>query len=177
MRPSWDDYFMSLAYLVSTRATCDRKKVGAVLVKDKRILSTGYNGAPSGMPSCDEVGHSLKTIDGKESCIRSLHAESNAIDFAGRDCKGATLYTTVIPCFDCAKRIVNSGIITVRYAEYYASRSTELVVQYFESADRHPRLDPIPSNWLQKWDGELISPAHIPDDILHRTATIQRNRE
>lgn len=159
---------MSIAYMVSTRSTCDRKKVGAIIVKDRRILSTGYNGAPSGMPDCDVVGHELKTIDGRESCVRTLHAESNAIDFSGSAVRGAKLYTTVIPCYDCAKRIINAGIQHVRYAEYYASRNTELVIDYFGNST-------ICS--LSKWEGEVITPAHVPDDILRRTATIQRSRE
>lgn len=134
-RPSWDTYFMQIAKLVSSRSTCDRKHVGAVIVKDKRIVSTGYNGSPAGLPHCDDVGHVLKDIDGRKSCVATLHAESNAIDDAGRRAKGATLYTTVIPCFDCAKRIINAGISKVIYEEYYESRNTELVVEYFLDSD------------------------------------------
>lgn len=117
-RPDWDTYFMQMAYLVATRATCDRKHVGAVVVDGRRVMSTGYNGAPSGSPSCDEVGHEIH----QGHCVRTLHAESNAIDYAGRDCRGALLYVTVVPCYDCAKRIVNSGIKRVVYDEFYASR-------------------------------------------------------
>ena len=84
-RVDWHTYFMNIARQVSTRATCDRKQVGAVIVRDKTILSTGYNGSIRGMPHCDDVGHELKKIEGRDSCIRTLHAESNAIDFAGRD--------------------------------------------------------------------------------------------
>lgn len=157
---------MSNAYLISTRATCDRKKVGAVLVKDRRIIATGYNGAASKMPDCDSVGHELKNIDGRDSCVRTLHAESNAIDHAGALAKHSILYTTVIPCYDCAKRIVNAGVTAVYYAEYYASRNTELVVDYFRNS--------ICS--LIHWNGEFITPDNVPDIILERAATIRRNR-
>lgn len=110
---------MRVAYLAATRATCDRKHVGALIVDPyHRIVATGYNGAPSGMPSCDEVGHEIND----NHCIRSLHAESNAIDFAGRMAMGCTLYVTVTPCYDCAKRIVNAGIAHVVWDEFYQSR-------------------------------------------------------
>jgi dCMP deaminase len=120
-RPDWDTYFMRAAYLAATRATCDRKHVGALIVDPyHRIVATGYNGAPSGMPSCDEpdVGHEI--VDGH--CVRSLHAESNAIDFAGRFAMGCSIYVTVTPCYDCAKRIVNVGIVHVLWDEFYQSR-------------------------------------------------------
>lgn len=132
MRPDWDTYFLMIAYVTSLRATCDRKQVGAVIVdKDHRIVSGGYNGAPSKMPECDEVGHELKEIDGRMSCVRTLHAESNAIDRARQDLTGCTLYATVIPCYDCAKRIVSAGITRVVYSEYYESRNTKLVAEFF----------------------------------------------
>lgn len=135
-RPSWDEYFMRIAHDVATRATCDRKHVGAVIVDSSwRIVSTGYNGAPRGLPHCDEVGHELADIDGRQSCIRTLHAESNAIDYAGPNANGGRIYTTVIPCFDCAKRIVNAGIERVVYDEYYQSRKTNLVNRVFLQAD------------------------------------------
>ncbi|MBT8494748.1 MAG: cytidine/deoxycytidylate deaminase family protein [Deltaproteobacteria bacterium] len=152
MRPPWNDYFMSIAYLVSTRATCDRKKVGAVLVKGHRMVASGYNGSPAGMPHCDDVGHELKKIEGRDSCIRTLHAESNAIDFAGRDAEGCTLFTTVVPCYDCAKRIINARITHVLYDEYYQSRSTELVNDLFNQAG-------VP---LERWQGELVAVTRPP---------------
>ncbi len=136
LRPSWDAYFMNIAKLVATRATCDRKHVGAVIVDERhRIVSSGYNGAPKGTPHCDDVGHDLKEINGRPSCIRSLHAESNALDDAGRRAFGGTLYVTVIPCYECGKRIVNAGIRRVIYGEYYASQNTSLVEDYFTQAD------------------------------------------
>lgn len=135
MRPSWNEYFMSMACLVAQRATCDRKKVGAIMVDaNRRVVATGYNGAPRGLPHCDDDGHELAIIDGRESCIRTLHAESNALDYAGKDAGGCTLYVTVIPCFDCAKRIINSGIARVYYGEWYQSRKSQLVEALFAQA-------------------------------------------
>lgn len=134
-RPSWDTYFLAIARVVATRATCDRKHVGAVIVDGRnRIVATGYNGAPRGLAHCDEDGHELKEIDGRMSCVRTLHAESNALDYAGQLADGGKLYVTVIPCYDCAKRIVNAGITKVVYGEFYQSRNTDLVKSYFESA-------------------------------------------
>lgn len=110
---------MRLAYLAATRATCDRKHVGALIVSlDHRVIATGYNGAASGMPSCDDVGHQMV----ENHCVRTLHAESNALDFAGRFAQGCTLYVTITPCWDCAKRIVNASINRVVYDEHYESR-------------------------------------------------------
>lgn len=119
MRPDKETYFMQLAYMAARRATCDRKHVGSVIVTpDGRTVSTGYNGAPSNVPSCDDIGHEL--LDGH--CIRTIHAEANAIAYAGRNAWGCTLYATVIPCYDCAKLIVNAGIERVVYDEFYSSR-------------------------------------------------------
>lgn len=118
-RPDWDTYMMRLAYLAATRATCDRKHVGALIVSpDHRVVATGYNGAPAGVDSCDEIGHQM--VD--NHCVGTLHAESNALDFAGRFAQGCTLYVTITPCWDCAKRIVNASINRVVYDEHYESR-------------------------------------------------------
>ena len=106
-RPSWDEYFLEIAKVVSKRSTCDRANVGAVISKNKVILSTGYNGAPRGLPHCDDVGHEI--VDGH--CIRTAHAEANAIAQAaknGTPIEGASIYLTVSPCYDCFKIIVNS---------------------------------------------------------------------
>ena len=110
-RPSWDDYFMSLARIVATRSTCDRLRAGAVLVKDNRIISTGYNGAPPGLSHCDgPAGHLME----EGHCIRTVHAEENTILQAARlggiSSDGATLYTTFVPCYHCAKKIIVAGI-------------------------------------------------------------------
>jgi dCMP deaminase len=124
-RPSWDAYFMQIAHLVSTRATCARRSVGAVLVLDRRILATGYNGAPQGLPHCPEQGPNHDWPDGcmrAGHCIRSLHAEQNVLLQAakiGIPCEGATLYVTCQPCNACAKMLVNAGIVRVIYEGDY----------------------------------------------------------
>lgn len=133
MKPSWRDYFMRSAYLIATRASCDRKHVGVLVVSpDNRVVASGYNGSPAGMPSCDEVGHEI--ADGH--CVRTIHAEMNAINYAGTLARGCTLYTTIIPCYDCCKSIVNVGIKTVVYDEFYQSRygKSNAVVPFLEAA-------------------------------------------
>ena len=118
VRPDWDEYFIGISREVAKRATCDRGRSGAVIVKDKRILCTGYVGAPAGLRHCDEVGHLFKTVyreDGSKSehCVRTTHAEMNAIVQAARygiAIDGATIYCKMTPCLDCAKAIINSGI-------------------------------------------------------------------
>ena len=121
-RPSWDEYFMSIAHEVATRSTCPRLAVGAVIVRDKRILTTGYNGSPSGMPHCEDVGCLIRIVDGRESCQRTLHAEQNAIiqaAYHGVSVIGAHLYCTHQPCLLCVMMIMNAGIEQVRYADGY----------------------------------------------------------
>ncbi len=116
-RPGWDEYFMKIAELVSTRATCIRRSVGAVLVKEKRILATGYNGAPSGITHCGEIGclrEKMKIPSGeRHELCRGLHAEQNAIiqaAYHGISIKDSILYITCHPCSVCAKMIINAGI-------------------------------------------------------------------
>lgn len=124
-RADWDDYFMGLAVHVATRATCDRKHVGAVIVVNKTLVSTGYNGSPRGMPHCDDAGHEMKEMGGRMSCVRTVHAEANAIAQAARTgarIEGGTLYTTASPCYDCLKLIINAGIIRIVCKEFYSSR-------------------------------------------------------
>ena len=117
-RSSWDQYFMDIARQVATRATCDRKHVGAVVVRDRTILSTGYNGSIRGLPHCDEVGHMMEN----GHCVATVHAEANAILQAAKNgvrIDGATLYTTASPCWPCFKLIANSGINKVYFGEFY----------------------------------------------------------
>ena len=117
-RSSWDQYFMDIAAQVATRATCDRKHVGAVIVRDRTILSTGYNGSIRGMPHCDEVGHMMEN----GHCVATVHAEANAILQAAKNgvrIDGATLYTTASPCWPCFKLIANSGCVRIVYGELY----------------------------------------------------------
>lgn len=118
MRKPWDQYFMQIAVQVATRSTCDRKHVGAVIVRDKTILSTGYNGSVRGMPHCDDVGHMME--DGH--CVATVHAEANAIIQAAKNgtaIDGADIYVTASPCWNCFKLIANSGIKRVFYLEFY----------------------------------------------------------
>lgn len=124
-RASWDDYFMQMAETAASRATCDRKHVGAVIVVNKTIVSTGYNGSPRGMPHCDEVGHEMKDMGGRQSCVRTVHGEANALAQAARTgakVEGGTLYTTASPCYDCLKLIINAGIVRIVCKEFYSSR-------------------------------------------------------
>ena len=125
-RPSWDEYFMEIAGLVGKRSTCLRRQVGAVIVKDRRILSTGYNGAPAGLPHCVEVGclrEKLQIPSGeRHELCRSIHAEQNAIiqaAYHGVSLKGGTCYTTIHPCSLCAKMLINAGIQRVVYLGNY----------------------------------------------------------
>jgi len=117
-RVTWDHYFMNIAKQVATRATCDRKHVGAVIVRDKTILSTGYNGSIRGLQHCDEVGHLME--DGH--CVRTVHAEANAIVQAskiGVCVDGADIYTTASPCWNCFKLSANAGIRRICFGEFY----------------------------------------------------------
>jgi len=117
-RVSWGTYFMNIAVEVSTRSTCDRKHVGAVIVRNKTILSTGYNGSIKGLPHCDDVGHEM--VEGH--CIRTTHAEANAIAQAAKNgvkIDSGEIYVTASPCYNCFKLIANSGIQTIYYKELY----------------------------------------------------------
>ena len=128
-RPDWDEYFMSIAELVSKRSTCIRRKVGAVIVKDKRILATGYNGAPSGIKHCIEIGclrEKLKIPSGeRHELCRGLHAEQNAIiqaAYHGVEIKDSVLYCTNLPCIICTKMIINAGIKKIYYKDGYPDK-------------------------------------------------------
>ena len=126
-RPTWDEYFMNFAKLARSRSTCLRRGVGAVLVKDKNILATGYNGAPSGQPHCAEVGclrerQQVPSGEKHELC-RGLHAEQNAIiqaAYHGVSIRGSDLYCTTFPCTICTKMLINAGIVRIFYEEGYA---------------------------------------------------------
>ena len=135
-RPSWDEYFIGMIDIVGSRGTCDRGRSGAILVKDKRILATGYVGSPIGLPHCDEVGHDMHTItqeDGTVSrhCLRTAHAELNVIANAARfgvAVDGATIYCKMVPCYTCAKTIINAGIKRlVAFRDYHATAQTKKI--------------------------------------------------
>jgi dCMP deaminase len=125
-RPSWPEYFMSIAKLVSTRSTCLRRSVGAVLVKNKRILATGYNGAPTGIRHCEQTGCLRERLNVKhgerhELC-RGLHAEQNVIiqaAYYGVTTKGTTLYSTHKPCIICSKMLINAGVRKIFFLDGY----------------------------------------------------------
>lgn len=135
-RPTWDEYFIELTRTVASRSTCDRGRSGCVIVKEKRILTTGYVGSPPGMPHCDQVGHLLRKVideDGqvRQHCMRTIHAEENAIIQAakfGTSLQGSTLYCKMEPCRSCAMSIVAAGIKKVVCEKrYHAAMDTREV--------------------------------------------------
>lgn len=135
-RPSWEEYFLTITRQVAERSTCSRAKVGATIVRGKSILATGYNGAPSGMPHCSEVGCLVvesTTPDGEteENCFRTIHAEINAIAQAAKNgtaIEGASVYITHSPCVHCLKTLVNTGIEAIYYEKpYKLDRVAELI--------------------------------------------------
>jgi dCMP deaminase len=131
MRPDWDRYFMNIASTVATRSTCDRAFVGAVLVREKRILTTGFNGSPAGLAHCDEVGHLM--VDGH--CVRTTHAEANAIIQAalhGISSKDSTCYVTHLPCLTCTKMLINAGVSAIIYLDTY--RMDPNALEFFREA-------------------------------------------
>jgi dCMP deaminase len=131
-RPPWPVYFMDIAHLVARRSTCRRRQVGALAVKDKRILATGYNGAPSGIPHCLDVG-CLRQQEGipsgeRHELCRGIHAEQNVIiqaAYHGVTIEGATLYCTNLPCIICSKMLINAGIKEIFYRDGYADTLSE----------------------------------------------------
>ncbi len=137
-RPSWDEYFIEIMDAVSKRGTCDRGRASCVIAKNKRILATGYAGSPAGCAHCDEAGHEMHTVtkeDGTESkhCIRTTHAEQNAIAHAARvgiALEGGTLYCNMAPCYACAKIIINAGIVrVVARKDYHAAGRGKEILQ------------------------------------------------
>ena len=117
-RVGWHEYFMNIARQAATRSTCDRKHVGAVIVRDRTILSTGYNGSIRGMPHCDEAGHDMEG----GHCVGTIHAEANAIIQAAKNgvrIEDAEIYTTASPCWSCFKLIANGGIRRIYFGEFY----------------------------------------------------------
>ncbi len=136
-RLTWDQYFMTITQQVAERSTCNRAKVGAVIVRDRNILATGYNGAPVGMPHCTEAGcliYESKTPYGEveQNCFRTIHAEINAIAQAaknGSNIKDSSIYVTNTPCIHCIKVLVNTGIKTVYYESPYKLHTLEEILQ------------------------------------------------
>ena len=117
-RTTWESYFMKIAQQVATRSTCDRKHIGAVIVRDRNILSTGYNGSIRGLPHCDDVDHMMEN----NHCVRTVHAEANAIAQAAKNgvsLNGAEIYITSSPCWTCFKLLANAGIMKIHFGEFY----------------------------------------------------------
>jgi len=146
-RPSWDQYFLTITRQVAERSTCKRAKVGAVIVRDKNILATGYNGAPAGLAHCTEVGcliYESKTPSGEieENCYRTIHAEINAIAQAAKNgvsIRDAAIYVTHTPCIHCMKVLINTGITQIFYERDYKAAtvrdllaSTDVVIKKVE---------------------------------------------
>lgn len=164
-RPTWDEYFMKIVEIVGSRGTCDRGRAGCVITKDKRIIATGYVGSPIGISHCDEVGHEMHTVthaDGKQTrhCIRTTHAEQNAICSAARfgvSLEGSTLYCKMTPCYTCAKSIINSGIKRVVCAQdYHASaRSKEI---FAEAGIQFNLLNPVMTTYTDMSPLKDINP-------------------
>ena len=129
-RIGWNEYFMNIAEQVATRSTCGRKHVGAVIVRDKTILSTGYNGSLRGAPHCDEAGHDIEN----DHCVRTVHAEANAVAQAAKHgvrIDQSEIYVTASPCLTCFKLVANSGIAVVYYKEFYRD---ERITEYARQA-------------------------------------------
>jgi dCMP deaminase len=137
-RPSWDQYFMMITHQVADRSTCARAKVGAVIVRDKNILATGYNGSPAGLPHCTEVGclvYESRTPSGEieENCFRTIHAEINAIAQAaknGASIRDGDIYITHTPCIHCFKVLINTGIRRILFEKPYKIATLEDLRRY-----------------------------------------------
>ncbi len=150
VRPDWDTYFMDMAKLAARRSSCLRRAVGAVLVKDRRVLSTGYNGVPSGVTHSEVAGCLREKLDvpsgERHELCRGLHAEQNAIiqaAFHGVSIRGSVLYCTNLPCIICAKMLINAGVERVVYAEGYADALTEeMLSEVGMRVVRHPGSAP-----------------------------------
>jgi len=133
-RVDWDTYFMTIAEQVATRGTCNRKRVGCVLVKDKRIIATGYNGSISSAEHCDDVGHLMEN----NHCVRTIHAEVNAIAQCakyGVSCEGATCYCNTLPCWNCFKSLVNAGVAKIFFRDSYDAELKNKVFEFSEELD------------------------------------------
>ncbi|MGM0596395.1 MAG: deoxycytidylate deaminase [Myxococcota bacterium] len=142
-RQAWDEYFMNIARMVASRSTCPRKAVGAVIVKDHAILSTGYNGSMRGAPHCTDVGCMMEN----DHCVATIHAEQNAIIHAakhGISMENSVIYVTSSPCWICFKMIVNAGITKIFYGEFYRDKKSMYWAKKLGINMVHIKLDQIP---------------------------------
>jgi len=143
-RASWDEYFMNIARVVASRSTCPRKFVGAVIVRDRTILSTGYNGSIRGLPHCSDVGHMMEA----GHCVATIHAEANAIIQAAKNgvlIDGGTIYVTASPCWNCFKMCANGGIRRICYGEFYRDERSFDVARTLDIEMVHIPLADLPS--------------------------------
>ena len=139
-RKDWHEYFMDIAIMVSSRSTCTRKNIGAVIVKDKTILSTGYNGSIRGRPHCSEIGCDMEN----GHCVATIHAEANAIIQAAKNgvaIDGAEIYTTASPCWNCFKLIANSGIKEIYYGEFYRDERIIRIAKEIKTKLSHIKIN------------------------------------
>jgi len=146
-RPSWDDYFMAIAKIIAARGTCDRLYAGSVLVKDNRIIATGYNGSPAGLPHCDDVGHLLE----EGHCVRTIHGEHNSLLQAARQggtsTNGSIMYTKYSPCIHCAKYVIACGVKRVVIGKVYRNPQA---VDMLKEAGVSVEIYQETSNWHQE---------------------------
>jgi dCMP deaminase len=145
MRTDWHQYFLDIAKTVATRATCDRKHVGAVIVRDRTIIATGYNGSIRGLPHCSDVGHMMED----NHCVATVHAEMNAIVQAAKNgtaIEGADIYITASPCWLCFKLIANAGIRAVYYGEDYRLDEKVVLAAQLRSIPLVCLSAPLPQN-------------------------------
>ena len=139
-RANWEEYFMNIAKETATRSTCDRKHVGSVIVRDKTILSTGYNGSIRGMPHCDEAGHLMEN----DHCVATIHAEANAVLQAAKNgvmIEGSEIFITASPCWTCFKMLANTGIKKVYYGEFYRDERIFEVAKKLDIELTHIKVD------------------------------------
>ncbi len=159
-RPSWDDYFMAMTKIIAARGTCDRLYAGSILVKENRIISSGYNGSPPGLPHCNDVGHLLE----EGHCVRTIHGEHNAILQAavhgGTSTVGSTMYTKYSPCIHCTKYVIAAGIKRVVMGKIY--RNSTAVDMLREAG---VQVDVYQEN--QEWNDELVG--LFSEEIAERT--------
>lgn len=142
-RPSWDEYFLKIAISIASRSSCYKVHAGSVLVKDNRIIGTGYNGAPCGMKSCLELGYCEKEkitgqdymVKTKPQTCRGMHSETNAISYSIRETDGATLYATIFPCNDCTKHIISNKIKRVVFKNFYNPNEYNVALNKFKEAN------------------------------------------
>jgi dCMP deaminase len=135
-RPTWDEFFIAIAVIYSSRGTCDRLRTSCLFVSDKRFVGAGYNGAISGLENCDEVGHLM--ID--NHCLRTLHGEENALANSNVDLKGATAYVIATPCLGCMKKMLQAGIVRIVYVGSYQSSQDAEYTKYIKEICRKKKV-------------------------------------